>query len=392
MSTYLHKNQGASKYTERHIYASSRLGLYKEPVSMLAVGGTGEFVFDIPGYRQYELTNHLGNVTTILTGQKVPIVSGSTLIGYNPQIVQSLDYSPFGVTRLSFDVTAMSTTHPVGGGYRYGFNGMEKDDEVKGSGNSLDFGLRVHDPRLGRLLSLDPLSSSFASESNYSFSGNNPIYLIDVDGGYKYPAGKKASYTKDYPVFTKYLSSQVENDVTRSTLLKNALSYATNETKTPGSQGTLYGDVLQKTVKWNDGPTIEITSAPGGVSSANGYFVESTSTIQINKDLVDFVENVAPEDRQAALFAVMNTVYHETAHYGEGLDGPTRRYDTEAGDTFEQQAHSQYNWNARWSGELIMRNADGTVNYQETLGEAKVAMEEMSKTKEGNDALPSKDD
>ena len=29
--------------------------------------------------------------------------------------------------------------------YTYGFNGMEKDDEVKGNGNSLDFGARVYD-------------------------------------------------------------------------------------------------------------------------------------------------------------------------------------------------------------------------------------------------------
>jgi hypothetical protein len=30
--------------------------------------------------------------------------------------------------------------------YRYGFNGMESDDEVKGSKNSLDFGARIYDP------------------------------------------------------------------------------------------------------------------------------------------------------------------------------------------------------------------------------------------------------
>ncbi len=39
--------------------------------------------------------------------------------------------------------------------YRYGFNGKEKDDEVKGEGNSLDFGARMYDSRLGRFLSID---------------------------------------------------------------------------------------------------------------------------------------------------------------------------------------------------------------------------------------------
>ena len=29
--------------------------------------------------------------------------------------------------------------------YSYGFNGKEKDDEVKGGGNSVDFGSRIYD-------------------------------------------------------------------------------------------------------------------------------------------------------------------------------------------------------------------------------------------------------
>jgi len=31
--------------------------------------------------------------------------------------------------------------------YRYGFNGKENDNEVKGVGNQVDFGERVYDPR-----------------------------------------------------------------------------------------------------------------------------------------------------------------------------------------------------------------------------------------------------
>ncbi|MFK7059864.1 hypothetical protein V3Q90_06970 [Flavobacterium oreochromis] len=34
-------------------------------------------------------------------------------------------------------------------GYRYGFNGKE-DDQIKGEGNSYDFGARIYDPRIGR--------------------------------------------------------------------------------------------------------------------------------------------------------------------------------------------------------------------------------------------------
>src|SRR5690554_7649497 len=53
--------------------------------------------------------------------------------------------------------------------YRYGFNGMEKDDNVKGESNSLDFGARIYDPRVGRWLSRDPLEAKYTFISPYVF-------------------------------------------------------------------------------------------------------------------------------------------------------------------------------------------------------------------------------
>jgi RHS repeat-associated protein len=71
-----------------------------------------------------------------------------------------------------------------GGDYRFGFNGMEKDGEAwsGNASNQLDFGARIYDSRLGRFLSLDPLSKKFPSESNYNFAGNSPIVMVDKDG------------------------------------------------------------------------------------------------------------------------------------------------------------------------------------------------------------------
>lgn len=66
--------------------------------------------------------------------------------------------------------------------YRYGYNGMEKDDELKGNGNSYDFGARFYDPRIGRLMSIDPLTKTFPNESPYGYAGNSPIYLVDDEG------------------------------------------------------------------------------------------------------------------------------------------------------------------------------------------------------------------
>jgi RHS repeat-associated protein len=59
---------------------------------------------------------------------------------------------------------------------------MLKDDELKGSGNSYDFGARIYDPRLGRWLACDQLFGKYPMLSPYQFVDNNPILLIDPDG------------------------------------------------------------------------------------------------------------------------------------------------------------------------------------------------------------------
>jgi len=66
--------------------------------------------------------------------------------------------------------------------YRFGFNGKDNDNEVKGNGNQQDYGLRIYDPRLGRFLSVDPLASKYPDLSPYCFVANNPILYVDPDG------------------------------------------------------------------------------------------------------------------------------------------------------------------------------------------------------------------
>jgi len=69
-----------------------------------------------------------------------------------------------------------------GSGYRYGFNGKENDKEVKGEGNQQDYGMRIYDTRLGRFLSVDPLTRNYPMLTPYQFSSNRPIDGIDMDG------------------------------------------------------------------------------------------------------------------------------------------------------------------------------------------------------------------
>lgn len=67
-------------------------------------------------------------------------------------------------------------------GYRYGFNGKENDNEVKGEGNQQDYGMRIYDPRLGRFLSEDPIAKQYPELTPYQFASNSPVASIDLDG------------------------------------------------------------------------------------------------------------------------------------------------------------------------------------------------------------------
>lgn len=59
---------------------------------------------------------------------------------------------------------------------------MEKDDEVKGEGNSYDYGARMYDTRAGRWFARDPKEGKYPSLSPYAYSRNSPILFKDYDG------------------------------------------------------------------------------------------------------------------------------------------------------------------------------------------------------------------
>ena len=84
------------------------------------------------------------------------------------------DYSPFGV---ELDGRTASNS-----GYRYSFQGQEKDDEIKGEGNSINYKYRMHDPRIGRFFAVDPLAPKYPWNSVYAFSENRVIASIELEG------------------------------------------------------------------------------------------------------------------------------------------------------------------------------------------------------------------
>jgi RHS repeat-associated protein len=66
--------------------------------------------------------------------------------------------------------------------YRYAFQAQERDDEVKGEGNSINYTYRMHDTRLGRFFAVDPIGGEYPYNSPYAFSENRIINSIEYEG------------------------------------------------------------------------------------------------------------------------------------------------------------------------------------------------------------------
>jgi len=66
--------------------------------------------------------------------------------------------------------------------YRYGFQGQEKDAEIYGLGNFVDYKFRGYNPRLGRFFAVDPLASKYPHWTPYQFAGNMVIQYIELEG------------------------------------------------------------------------------------------------------------------------------------------------------------------------------------------------------------------
>ncbi len=131
---------------ELPIYGASRLGVFFKQHNSTA----------------YQLTDHLGNVRAVVTK--------------NGDISSSTDYYPFGMPMPNRNTVDAN-------GYRYAFQGQEKDPET----GKEAFQLRLWDSRIGRWLTTDPMGQY---SSPYIGMGNDPVNGIDSDGGWKTKWGR----------------------------------------------------------------------------------------------------------------------------------------------------------------------------------------------------------
>ncbi len=183
--TGVNLNNGTLYLSEQHLYGSSRIGVWNRNVDMSSslnnttnvplLGTTYSSGLE-RGKKMYELSNHLGNVLVTISDKKQGVDQNSdgVIDYYVADVVSAQDFYPFGFKMPGRKYNATN--------YRYGFNGKEEDDEVKGDGNEIAFENRIYDTRTGRWLSTDPSQYRHPYESPYMFAGSNPIFYKDPDG------------------------------------------------------------------------------------------------------------------------------------------------------------------------------------------------------------------
>ncbi|MBK9379707.1 MAG: hypothetical protein IPN39_00045 [Chitinophagaceae bacterium] len=163
-------------WKEQHLYGSSRLGMWRADTTVPALPPVVDEdpVYDsvMLGSRTYELTNHLGNVLATISDKKIGNDSSDVVNYYIAEVLSQTDYYPGGMLM-------PDRKYSAGTGYRYGFNGKEKDTEGP---VQYDYGFRIYDPRLVRFKSVDPLTRSYPELTPYQFASNRPIEAIDLDG------------------------------------------------------------------------------------------------------------------------------------------------------------------------------------------------------------------
>ena len=188
MATYRFHTVDAIKYLnveERPLYGSSRLGSYVRREYLHDIQATAHPGPDVvqPMDLNYELTDHLGNVCAVVSGRLLDGNGGGS--AKQPELISASEYEPFG--------SLLPGRNYSSGSYRYLFQGQEHDDEINGSvGTSYAFEYRIHDPRIGRFLSIDPLAFLFPWNSPYAFSENRVLDMVELEGLEAAPTPDKA--------------------------------------------------------------------------------------------------------------------------------------------------------------------------------------------------------
>jgi len=144
----------------------------------------------------------------------------------------------------------MPGRHANTGDYRYGFQGQEMDDEVKGEGNSVNYTFRMHDPRVGRFFAVDPLFREYPYYTPYSFSGNRVIDAVELEGLEPKTIIEEGRLTQSVKMFMKPALNVSQAS------LENVMWYTQTNYKESGKDGPIDSRVARNALSTHGAITI----------------------------------------------------------------------------------------------------------------------------------------
>jgi RHS repeat-associated protein len=173
------------------------------------------------------------------------------------------DCTPYG--------TLLDGRHGNETAYRYGYQGSEKDDELKGSGNSYTTQFRMLDPRIGRWFSTDPIAHPW--QSPYSSMDNSPILTNDKLGLYGEKRAQRIAERARKHGSDAYVSHNTEGKKGWSVTITKEYNGETYSGVFVTGNFTSIDDQLF----WEKG------ASEGGLGEADIDFYEAKSTITLGK-------------------------------------------------------------------------------------------------------------
>lgn len=218
------------------------------------------------------------------------------------------------------------------GSYRYGFNGKENDNDVKGEGNQQDYGFRIYDPRLSKFLSVDPLAAKYPMLTPYQFAGNMPTKFIDLDGAE--PANnptspgtkEKVAMATVETIFYKTSENSFKKNLFNSGIWKAADiegTYSCGPKVLKGAQSTENGAYV--TDNTDIGPANKLNMF---VSSANTFNVNESNAKKfddyeafvVGQLMNNFISGQGPENYNFPTNGIISSKFFESDIFKKAVD------------------------------------------------------------------------
>lgn len=238
------------------------------------------------------------------------------LLGANSEVIQHLDYYPFGMTQDMPDLYPAESNDN-----RYRYNGKEFSEEL----GLYDYGARWYDPAIARWNAVDPVADFAPNWTPYRYGFNNPISFHDPTGMFEIDE----ETAKNHPELVEFLkglvnfwnsqSDEFKNEYMEKSGLNNEevvdmLTYGSGP-KLVVEDIDLKDEDTGEVTRRRNGLTGSVRDKDGGKRNANN----GKGLVKIDDDVVEIFKGGEKHPEDVSKFSdrlLEATVFHEGAHFG----------------------------------------------------------------------------